>query len=125
MLPPVGLRLGNDPLVVLIENIDRLWEAKVRDELDGLVTWCYHSMVPLWCNFVTVAAKREGAEAFPSKFSTKSSFSRRISVLRNSSPANWLKTDQLFKLNEIADGGERLVPSPRRKRRETEHFDIY
>ena len=86
---------GQAPLVFFIEQVGRLWEPKVANEFEALVSFAYKSNSYLWVEFARESREQgePAASAAPGgpTLSTKSQFSRRIGALKDKRPEEYLE----------------------------------
>jgi hypothetical protein len=95
------------PAIVLVDNVDRLWDPGAAERFELIVQYAYNALVPLFISVVPLANPRESSAPFskasgPS--SIKGAFSARISKAKTNLALSALSPDCQPKLRSTTSG---------------------
>jgi hypothetical protein len=86
--PPQRLLSSGRPLAVFVEGVTQLWEPKLANEFEGLVSFVYKSNSYLWVEFTS---EPQLPNAAPVATDAKRAFQNKIAGLRRKPPLECLE----------------------------------
>ena len=100
LLPPArDLRDQTQPLAILLEQVDRLWDNRQAADFEALVSFAYGTVSFFWCEFLV--SGQAGVSAGEDMTPAMAAIQRRISGLRQASPLTFLAPDCLSRLDDL------------------------
>jgi hypothetical protein len=95
------------PDVIILEQVDKLWDPFIALEFDSFINFAYQGNIPLWIEFseqpAAAAAKEQQQQQQPQThpLSAKGQLSRRINQLKQQSPLTFLAPSTISKLKAM------------------------
>jgi hypothetical protein len=101
------------PALILVEQVDKLWEPRFSEELEGLVSFAYRSKSPFWLELASAAplesvakaptANPQSPQRTESPLRTRNAFSRKIATMKERTPLGWLSASGRSKLRSLLE----------------------
>lgn len=98
---------GSMPRLILVENASKLWDSRIADQLEYIVTCAYNAMTPLFIKLDCLTAVDSKPAPIVSQ-SLKATFKQRLDQIKSQTPLTWLRPDCVSKLSAICAGAEAL-----------------
>lgn len=108
---PVIPGASTGKFLLFIENGERLWQTKVAEDFEQLVSFAYGAMAPLWAAFrPSTADASMPAENAASRLNVKRELNRKVSHAKSKPPLAWVAPETRSRLAAVADVAATLWP---------------
>ena len=110
------------PMIVLVENIDHLWDVRYAEQLEQLISFCDRALIPLWPEFVLRPNEMDLAKQ--KLFRNRRSQLEKVQQMKQQSPINWLDDSARSRFSSVTDGLEKIAKKRKIVKKNSQSYDF-